>query len=396
MTAKGLRQSRVLFPSPQGTAKAIAVLGATGHVGFGKLCQIAEKLARADLDIPLWAIDPSPKAKDLAARVETRLSKTLDPEVVRHAGQTLSVIQGTPKDLPPDADIGWVLEAIPENLALKRSAYAELFATLNNPPIISSTTSAYTSRTLFEGLAYPEHGSVLHPFFPHHKNPLWELASKGAVTADTKLCALRELMMAFNFDLVEVADVPAFAADRVFCGLMLEAVRTADDLGASPQLIDRVYQQNLGCTPFLVHNMIPGANGLSIHCMQLCQQEHDSTLFAIPPSWKPFSLEPNKKWPDQAQAGDDAIESEQIEARMIGMLASICSYLLHHKIVSSENLDKLCTRALAFRIGPCALFTQLGITKVQSTARKFLKDCNITLAETVAPLSSLDELQGRT
>lgn len=381
----------LLFPSTPDKARGILVIGATGHVGFGKLCQLAQRLCVKQLEVPLIALDPSPKCKDLSTKVVARLSKTCKPEQIAHLDRILQVIQGTPKDLPPQTRIGWALEAIPEKLELKHQAYQELFSTLVDPPLLSSTTSAYTTKALFSGLPHAKRCSVLHPFFPHHKNPLWEMVSKGAVTAPAHLDELRDLMGDFGFELIEVADVPAFAADRIFCGLMLEAVRTAQELGLPAHGVDLVYADLLGCTPFKVHNMIPGSNALSMHCMQLCAQEHASSLFAIPDSWVPYASDPGLQWPYHTQSLSPE-QAQAVKARAVGMLACICAYLLQHKVVSPTDLDKLCTQALAFRVGPCALFEEMGIPELQQIAQSYLAKGQVSMASTVAPLEALASL----
>ena len=52
--------------------------------------------------------------------------------------------------------------------------------------------------------------------------------------------------------------------------------------GLTPAQVDDVCKQVLGTSPFFVHNLIRGANALSAHCMELMQEEVDSSLYAIP------------------------------------------------------------------------------------------------------------------
>ena len=137
---------------------------------------------------------------------------------------------------------------------------------------------------LFADLPGAERCGVMHPFFPHLTNKLWEVPTKGAVTGANELKIVRKFLAGLGMNLIEVADVPAFAADRLFCGMMLEAVRIHVELGLSPAQVDDVCKRTLGTSPFFVHNLIAGANYLSAHCMELMQGEVDSSLFAIPKS----------------------------------------------------------------------------------------------------------------
>lgn len=368
-------------------------MGASGLVGFGKLCQISQSLAALGAyELPLIALDPVANPDDIRARLEKKLRAHVEATALARMLDSLVVQVGTPQDLSLDLDIGWALEAIPEDLRLKDAAYRELFARPGTPPIVSSTTSAYTTRDLFGGLSQKELGSVLHPFFPHHKNPIWEFVTTGSVSSENTLRDLDQLMMALGFDLVQVADVPAFAADRIFCGLMLEAVRIVEDLDCLPGQVDAVCQALLGCTPFRVHNMIRGANRLSRHCMELCHQEHPSTLFALPELWRSYCDDPGKQWDVQCDATLDGSRSFEIKLRIQGMLACLTAYLLHHNIIAPGDLDRLCTRALGFNIGPCSLIETQGSARVADLARTFLDTQSITLAQTVAPLQAIESL----
>lgn len=393
MSGTLLQDLELLFPSAGSRPRSIVVIGATGKVGFGKLCQIADRLLRLEaFDIPLVALDPSSALPLIKDKLQQRLCKTHDATQVAKFLACITFIQGTVEALPTGLDIGWALEAVPEDLSLKKSVYQSLLGREHAPALLASTTSAYTSQALFG--EYPDKGrcAVMHPFFPHHKNPLWELACKGAVTSPNTMRQIRALMQALSLELIEVADVPAFAADRVFCGLMLHAVRACEDFNLSPLAFDEISQTLLGCAPFRVHNMIPGSNALSMHCMQLCHDEVPSTLYAIPKSWTPYKDDPSIAWPMEGKVNLDPETSAKVRERIVGALGCICAYMLEHEIVSPAALDKLCTQALAFRKGPCALFREIGISELQRTTSNFVASAEITLAERVWPMQALDKL----
>lgn len=393
MLTTPLQDCTLLFPSADAPPRSIVIVGATGQVGFGKLCQIADRLVpSADLEIPIIALDPSNAISTIKTKLEQRLSKRHSGTQLQSLLAKLSCIQGTAKDLPEQLEIGWALEAVPEQLATKKSVYQALLSRDKTPALLASTTSAYTSQTLFG--EYPNNAccAVMHPFFPHHKNPLWEVASTQAVSSPDTLDKIRVLLQALNLEAIEVADVPAFAADRVFCGLMLHAVKSCEAFNLAPQAFDEISQELIGCAPFRVHNMIPGSNALSMHCMELCYQEQASSLFEIPDRWKVYQNNPTRTWPMDSGITPDAEQKKLIRERILGALACICAYLLKHKIVAPADLDRLCTEALAFRQGPCTLFQELGIPEVQKAAQAFITKAKITHADRVAPLEALSLL----
>lgn len=393
MSHRELQNCEILFPKNENQARAILVMGATGHVGYGKLCQLAMVLSTPNgSQVPLIALDPSSHLPDLPARLERALAKRLEGPTLQQRLANITYIQGTAKDLSASTSIGWALEAIPESLELKTRAYQELFSHLASAPILSSTTSAYTTQALFSQLEHKERCSVLHPFFPHHKNKLWELVTENAVTSASTLDQLRAMLDTLGFSRIEVADVPAFAADRVFCGLMLEAVRLVEDLGCTPAQVDHASNALFGTTPFKVHNMIPGSNRLSRHCVTLCHQELASSLFASPELWEPYCEDPTKQWPYDESKACDAETQKIIQQRLQGMLACLCAYLLEHKVTTPDNIDLLCTQALGFRIGACAHFKSLGPKESKAILSSFINHQKITLPDQVAPVTGLDTL----
>lgn len=394
MATQALLRCKIFPDAEQADPQAIALLGACGQVGFGKLLQLLIDTEREDKPaLPFVALDPSPAIAELPSRIEARLSKSLNPPQLHRVLARLTCIRGTPKDLPAKLHIAWAIEAVPERLDLKKQCYRELYSRPGPAPLLCSTTSAFTTRHLFADLPHPGKCAILHPFFPHHKSRIWELASRAALSDADCLQGLRELLESLGHEIIEVADRPAFAADRIFCGLMLEAVRTQDLLNCPAGWIDQVSQELLGCAPFAVHNLIAGSNRLSAHCMELCHQEHSSRLFERPSSWEPFIRDTSKQWNLRSDSPLPCEAKSRISHRLLAVLAILSSYILSEEIASARDLDRLCTQALAFRSGPCELFCERGIDAIKSNAQEYLKQNQIDLAQTVAPLAALDRLR---
>ncbi|MCA9661159.1 MAG: enoyl-CoA hydratase/isomerase family protein [Myxococcales bacterium] len=384
---------RAIFqPDPDAPARALVVAGCCGNVGFGKLGQLARLLGRHS--VPVVALDLAPAVQDVKQRLADAFKTRFLPDQIMAITDRITVVQGGIDDLPEGLQVGFVFEAIPERLDLKRSFYAAI-RKRDPEAYIFSATSGLTSHKLFDGLPGNARCGVLHPFFPHLTNKLWEMPQKGAVTGKAEIKAIRRLFDRLGMTLIPVADVPSFAADRLFCGMMLEAVRIHADLGLSPAEVDDMCKRVLGTSPFYVHNLIRGANGLSAHCMQLMQEEVDSTLYAIPAAWQPYIDDPDLKWPYDRGQACPAEHFAAARERMLGMLFSLTAYMLEHDIVGVDALNYLAEKALAFRVGPPALIESLGAAEAIVTAEAFLSSQGITKADEVAPLGALDPAQGK-
>ncbi len=378
----------VFQPDPAGPLRALVVAGACGNVGFGKLGQFARLLAPKG--IPVIALDLSEAVHGVKEKLEAAYGGRFDADATRTILDGVTIVQGGIEDLPADMKVGFVFEAIPERLDIKHAFYAAVRAR-DPEAFIFSATSGFPSTMLFEGLQGNERCGVMHPFFPHLTNKLWEVPVRGAVTGKTEFKAIKRFLGGLGMNLIPTADVPSFAADRLFCGMMLEAVRIHDELGLSPAQVDDVCKKTLGTSPFFVHNLIPGANYLSAHCMELMRSEVDSSMFAIPEAWKAYIEDPHKQWPYERGERCPPDKFDAARTRMLGMLISLTAYMLEHEIASLDAINFLSENALAFRQGLPALIQTLGFEQATALAQTFLREQNITKADEVAPLGILAE-----
>ncbi len=374
-------------PDPDQPARALLVAGACGNVGFGKLGQFARLLVR--YGVPVIALDLSDKVQQVPEKLREAFGKRFSAEEVDAVLANLHIVQGTLADVPASLRIGFVFEAIPERLDLKRSFFTAL-RERDPEAYVFSATSGLTTRHLFEGLPGADRSGVMHPFFPHLTNKLFEIPTRGCTTSTDTLKLLRKFLGKLGLVAIETADVPAFAADRIFCGMMLEAVRIHVDTGLSPAQIDDACRKLLGTSPFYVHNLIGGANYLSAHCMQLLCEEVDSTLYAIPDAWQPYIADAKKQWPYERGQTCSPEQAAIVEQRMLGMLFSLTTRMLVAGVVGADALNFLCENALAFRTGIPALMAQRGLASTRELIERFLTSQQITKPDEVAPVAKLE------
>ena len=362
--------------------RALVVAGACGNVGLGKLGQFARLMAKHG--IPVVALDLSDKVQDSKTALRNAYGDHFKTEVVDQILEGVRIVQGGIGDLPQDLRVGFVFEAIPERLDIKHAFYREVRAR-DPEAYIFSATSGYPSTVLFEGLDGADRCGVMHPFFPHLTNKLWEVPRDGACTSPETVKIMARFLGGLGMSTIAVKDVPAFAADRIFCGMMLEAVRIHDSMGLSPAQVDDVCKKTFGTSPFFVHNLIRGANYLSAHCMELMRGEEDSTLFAIPEVWKAYVEDPDKQWPYERGEKCPPQHVQAVRERFLGMLLSLTAAMVDRKVAKLDALNFLCENALAFRTGTPALVAELGTEEAQRLVTSFVKDQGITHADRVAP-----------
>lgn len=377
----------IFRPDPAGPTRALVVAGCCGNVGFGKLGQFGRLLAKHS--IPVVALDLADAVSEVKDRLREAYGDRFKPAVVEAILDNITVVQGGIDELPKELSVGFVFEAIPERLNIKHTFYAAV-RTRDPEAFIFSATSGFPSTMLFAELPGAQRCGVMHPFFPHLTNKLWEVPTQGATTGKDELSTVRKMLGYLGMNVIGVRDVASFAADRIFCGMMLEAVRIADDLSLSPAQVDDVCKKTLGTSPFFVHNLIPGANYLSAHCMELMGGEVHSNLFTIPDSWQPYIDDPHKKWPYERGQKCPPEHRETVRDRMLGMLFSLTAGMIAGKVAKLDALNYLCENALAFRTGMPALAVQMGLSKAKALVEKFIEERAITLADQAAPVSAFE------
>ncbi|PRP99616.1 3-hydroxyacyl-CoA dehydrogenase/enoyl-CoA hydratase family protein [Enhygromyxa salina] len=380
--------SAIFQPDASEPVKALLVAGACGNVGFGKLGQFARLLAKHG--VPVIALDLSDAVDGVKDKLREAFGGRFSAAEVDAVLDNITIVKGTLADVPAALQLGFVFEAIPERLDIKQPFYRAIRAR-DPQAYVFSATSGLTTKHLFEGLPGADRSGVMHPFFPHLTNKLWEVPTRGCTTSAETLKVIRKFLGKLGMNLIETADAPAFAADRIFCGMMLEAVRIHVSTGLAPAQIDDVCRKLLGTSPFFVHNLIPGANYLSAHCMQLLSEEVDSTLYQIPEQWQPYMKDPHQKWPYERGQQCPPEHVAMVEQRMLGMLFSLTAYMLKHEVARADALNFLCENALAFSMGTPALIAERGLEASKQLVAAFVADQSITKADEVAPIAELDD-----
>jgi 3-hydroxybutyryl-CoA dehydrogenase len=140
---------------------------------------------------------------------------------------------------------GFVQEALPELLDLKRDVLARLSARVGPEAIIASTSSTISPRHMADAVRGTERFLVVHWLNPAHIIPLVEVVP-GVATAPTVV----ERTVAFLDKLgkvpVRCADSPGFIGPRMQALLMNEAVRLVEEGVATPEDVDRAFKAGMG------------------------------------------------------------------------------------------------------------------------------------------------------
>ncbi len=131
-----------------------------------------------------------------------------------------------------------VVEAIIEDLEIKKSTLAELENHINEETIIATNTSSLQVDDMAAALKNKERFVGMHFFNPVHKMPLVEVV-RGKNSADKAVAAVFKLALRLGKTPIVVNDGPGFLVNRLLLPYMVEAVSLLEE-GHGIREIDKV------------------------------------------------------------------------------------------------------------------------------------------------------------
>jgi len=212
----------------------IAIIG-SGTMGRG----IAHSAALAGYEVMLYDLTEEIADKGLRAIVASieegvRRGKT-PPET---AAQALSALSPT-SDLAEAARAELVIEAVPEDIELKRQVFGRLDAAAPPHTVLASNTSSLSISALAAATGRPDRVLGLHYFNPAHLMPLVEII-RGDRTSDAAIALAHDFVERLGKTPVLCQDSPGFIVNRVARPFYGEAFRLLGEHAADVETIDRL------------------------------------------------------------------------------------------------------------------------------------------------------------
>lgn len=210
----------------------VGVLGA-GTMGSG----IAETLAEHEFDVIL--IDKTTKAINKAMQwIETSQAKKLEKWAITEAEKKMILARiHTTLDLSLMAEVDMVIEAVDEDLELKKELFKKMDLLCGPEVILASNTSTLSLTELAAGTLRPERIIGLHFLHPVAKINLVEII-RGLRTSDETVRAAREFVDRIRKVGIQVYESPGFVTTRLMMTLVNEAINTLMEGVASAEEID--------------------------------------------------------------------------------------------------------------------------------------------------------------
>lgn len=192
-----------------------AVLGA-GIMGGGIAYQSALR------GTPIVMKDIAQAALDLGMREAVKLLEKRVGSGKMSTGESRQVEQSIVPTLDfADFDsVDLVIEAVVENVAVKRSVLADVEQRIADDAVLVSNTSSLSIAGLSEGLVRPENFAGMHFFNPVPIMPLVEVI-RGPRTSSQAIATVVNYARAMGKTPVVVADCPGFLVNRILAAYMV-------------------------------------------------------------------------------------------------------------------------------------------------------------------------------
>ncbi|MCL1895660.1 MAG: 3-hydroxybutyryl-CoA dehydrogenase [Clostridiales bacterium] len=217
--------------------KKVGVIGA-GTMGAG----IIQVFAQGGYEVVYTDLFEAAIAKGYAL-IEKNLGRLVEKEKITAEDKDAilgRISSGPELSVVKDADL--IVEAIYENLEVKKELFADLDKLTGEGAILASNTSAFSITEIANATQRPDKVIGMHFFNPAPVMKLVEVI-KGLRTADETEAAIIEIAKAIGKTPVQVEEAPGFVVNRILIpmvnegiGIYAEGVASAEDIDEAMKL----------------------------------------------------------------------------------------------------------------------------------------------------------------
>ncbi|WP_101784303.1 3-hydroxyacyl-CoA dehydrogenase NAD-binding domain-containing protein [Nonomuraea indica] len=322
-----------------------------GVVGAGLMASQMALLFARRLEVPVVLTDLDQARLDKGVGyVHAEVDKLLGKGRISadRANRLKALVTGSlTKDAFADAD--FVIEAVFEDMAVKKKVFAEVEAVVSAECTLATNTSSLSLTEMGAELAHPERLVGFHFFNPVAVMPLLEII-KGAATDDATLATAFAVGKSLKKSAVLVKDAPAFVVNRLLTRFMGEVIAAVDEgtpLETAEHALDDL---GLPMTPFALLQLVGPAVGL--HVAETLHEAFpdrfgvSANMGKLVASGKPGVYAPDFSLDAEAVAlfagGDRPSTAEEVRSRVLEALAEEIRIMLDEGVVAAAQDIDLC------------------------------------------------------
>lgn len=278
-------------------------------------------------------------------------------------------------------DCDWVIEAIVEDLAVKKAVFAELDALLPKTSILATNTSSLSVTAIASACKHPERVWGIHFFNPAFLMPLVEIIP-ALQTDKNRIEEIQTKINNWGKTPVVTKDLPGFIVNRLARPFYSEALRIYDEGLATYFEIDEA-MRTLGFKmgPFelmdLIGNDVNYAVTESVFAANYYNPRYTPSTTQkrhVEAGW--FGRKSKRGFYSYEEGTVTAGESfylltkEEIGMRILSMLINEAYEALRTGLASAEDLDLAMTKGVNYPTGLIAWGKEIGLEQVAWEMKK--------------------------
>lgn len=359
-----------------------------GIVGAGLMASQLALLFAQRLEVPvvMTDLDEERVAKGVGY-VHGEVDKLLGKKRVSpdEANRLMGLVTGaTSKDGFADAD--FVIEAVFEEMSVKKQVWAEVEAIVSSECVLATNTSSLSITEMAADLAHPERVVGFHFFNPVAVMPLLEII-KGERTDDATLATAFATGKGLKKTTILVKDSPSFIVNRLLGRFMGEVAKVVDE-GTPIEVADRAFAGLAPMPPFILLGLVGPA--IALHNNETLAKAFPDRFYVSENLRKVVAAKKSAiyTWPEGKPVVDPEVEAlfdkpadpvvlstEEVRERVLGVLADEARRMLDEGVVAAPmDLDLAMITGAGFQFwngGLTPLLDREGVAE-RVTGQRFL------------------------
>lgn len=359
-----------------------------GIVGAGLMASQLALLFAKRLEVPvvMTDLDDARVAKGLgyvAADIDGQVAKG---RMSADKGNRLKALVSGATTHDGFADADFVIEAVFENLDVKRQVFADLEKVVSPTCVLATNTSSLSVTRMAEGLQHPERVVGFHFFNPVAVMPLLEIA-RAEQTNDVTLATAFAVGKTLKKSCVLVKDAPAFVVNRLLTRFLGEVTKAVDE-GTPFEVADAALEPlGLPMSPFNLLALVGPA--VAFHVSETMHEAFPDRFYVSDNMRR--LVEAGKTsiytWDDQGtpsvdpeilalySMGNTPLTAEEVRQRAVDALADEVRRMLDEGVVTEPQDIDLCMLLGAgwpFALGGLTPYLDRSGASERATGARFL------------------------
>lgn len=352
----------------------VGVVGA-GAMGSG-IAQVA-----ATYGHPVFLFDADRRAieKGLAG-IEKNVARSVEKKRITAADQSsiiarISTVTGSADDFPAFAECGLVIEAVVENIDVKKEIFSRLERVVGADAILATNTSSLSVTAIAAACKRPQRVLGIHFFNPPTVLPLVEIVP-GLATDASVTAKAQALVEAWGKSTVVASDTPGFIVNRIARPFYGEALRIYEEGIADMATIDWAMRTLGGFKmgPFELMDFIGNDVNLAATKSVYESMFHDSRFKPTLTQQRLFDAgflgrKTGRGYYDYSEGAEAPKPTEDLDLgdlifkRILCMLINQAADALYYRVASASDIDRAMMLGVNYPKGLLAWADEMGISE---------------------------------